>query len=269
MKKNTVNTTSFMPRLSYLKRRTAYRFTLIELLIVIAIIAILASLLMPALQKARETAMSTKCVSNLKSINSMVQLYVDDNNGRYFKYSMYKADNGDSIKWYNPDKGNNPLYNYFKAADTHNSCFFFSVHRNGNRHRLNCPSRVFGQYPSDISASYGTSYGYSVYFYSVFASKGYKTNRMFMPSRTAFMAESFLANWATGESDASFKETTITVHGLRVTTAFCDGRAAAVDYNKIPNGSYARIPNGKIPSQHIFFIPGYKLSSGYPLKYFD
>ena len=52
-------------------------------------------------------------------------------------------------------------------------------------------------------------------------------------------------------------------------TAFCDGRAEAVDYMKIPNGPNARIPNGKIPSQHIFFVPANNLASGYPLRYFD
>ncbi|EDM25638.1 hypothetical protein LNTAR_25130 [Lentisphaera araneosa HTCC2155] len=62
-------------------RRLTTRFTLIEILVVVAIIGILASFLLPTLSKARKKARIAVCTSNQKQINSALLMFTDDNDG--------------------------------------------------------------------------------------------------------------------------------------------------------------------------------------------
>src|SRR6266446_6396665 len=63
-------------------------FTLVELLVVIALIAVLIAILLPSLLRAKESANRVKCSSNLRQIGMAERMYAIDNKGQYPRTCM-------------------------------------------------------------------------------------------------------------------------------------------------------------------------------------
>jgi prepilin-type N-terminal cleavage/methylation domain-containing protein/prepilin-type processing-associated H-X9-DG protein len=122
-------------------------FTLLELLIVVTVIAVLASLILPALSRAKHAARSAKCVSNVRQISLSLLLYVDDN-GVYPLDAALPYD-GALGRWYDA------LMPYVTYSTNPSSV-------------LNCPSYelIHARPPKGLPAAVGPglgSYGYNGY----------------------------------------------------------------------------------------------------------
>ena len=166
-------------------RRQSIPFTLIELLVVIAIIAILAAMLLPALNRARETARKITCLSQLKTMASATLMYADNNAERIPPGHRYNSWKGADFWWSilimtvnpkAPARGyNNAMTGYYKIFScptekiptganpnfryTHYSVNKYFVHCNAPVRKLSAakkPSVVVLHMDSNIISSYIT-----------------------------------------------------------------------------------------------------------------
>ena len=165
-------------------RTSDWRFTLIELLIVIAIIAILAAMLLPALNQAREKAHASRCQSGQKQLGVAFIAYTVD-------YSDYftPRDNSGKRPWTSVLVNNN--YITWKT--------------------LFCPSRSnIGNYAQPARDNYenesawtAVDYGYN-YFYLGMPTATAKTNQIKKPARTVEAADAIAKGTGRGQaSDGS------------------------------------------------------------------
>lgn len=84
------------------RRRTRFArgFTLVELLVVIGIIALLISILLPALNKARQSAYAAQCLSNQRQIGIGCMMYANDNHGWVYNQSTSSANGESYFYWH-------------------------------------------------------------------------------------------------------------------------------------------------------------------------
>ena len=124
------------------KRNTSMkcRFTLVELLITIAIIAILASMLLPALHKARQKAKDITCLSNLKQMGLFLMEYTEQNSGYFPKANGLL--NAGAESWSGNGRWQDGLYALKSGKKTANKLHW--KNQSSDHKALSRPNDIFG-----------------------------------------------------------------------------------------------------------------------------
>ena len=213
----------------FLLRRVKTRiFTLIELLIVIAIIAILAAMLLPALNKARETAYKISCANHLGSIGKAMLMYANDYQDYLPPYrSASSWGMPGNREWYAGTPETGLLADYLQLNQKGQNIGTYG-HNAGNaanpvsRGRISCPG--LRALPAGKFRIYGYGYNNNIY------NGERKLARFQMPSRTVLVSETsdttILSNY--GPYLTAFR------HGKSANAVFTAGNVLQVIAGQVP-----------------------------------
>jgi prepilin-type N-terminal cleavage/methylation domain-containing protein/prepilin-type processing-associated H-X9-DG protein len=170
-------------------------FTLLELLVVIGIIAVLASMLVPVLARGKLSAQRAACQSNLRQLGIAAQLYWGDNNGKCFFYnSVPMSNNGinGALWWFGWLENSNGHNEGQRAFDL--SFGALAGYLNGSDVRL-CPAPVWN---SPLFKLKGTnvvfSYGYNKYLSPPNINASANISRVSKPTETALFGDAAQVN---------------------------------------------------------------------------
>lgn len=224
--------------------RVTGKFTLIELLVVIAIIAILAAMLLPALNQARERSKQSNCISNQKSIGSFAIFYANDNHD-YMPPASRDAGGSTRRQQILTIKSEHfaigwiyAMGPYWGAKSTWLNTVFNKV--------FACPSGMEEIYAPSISgvAYPTTNYAYTARLGSTYTEKDLmrKISRCRAPSKAGYLIDLDTKQQNGGTYDAIYPYTACDTvypatkflrHGLRINILHADGHAGTRSYAKL------------------------------------
>jgi prepilin-type processing-associated H-X9-DG protein/prepilin-type N-terminal cleavage/methylation domain-containing protein len=230
---------------------TGHAFTLIELLVSIAVIAMLAAMLFPALSQSRQSAWRAQCAGNLRQLGVATEMYWDENAQNCFRW-IYNSTNDGVVYWFGW-LHNDDLPEGQRPFDLSQGVLFPSLH--GSDVRL-CPALYATSARLKLKGD-GVifSYGYNFYLSAPSGKPPVSTTKILHPTETALFADAaqvndfqspaspsnpMLEEWYYVDTNTSYPNGHFR-HERRANVVFCDGHVSLE--NPVPGSLDQRLPN--------------------------